>query len=180
MKIGIFPSAALLLVMLISGCGYSQKSLLPEDVKTIYVMPVKNMIDLSAETSDRDRFRVYRPGVEVEVTNSIINRFIFDGNLKIVGPENPDAVVEAKLVDYRRDPLRYEENDDIQEYRLSIVIDVSVYRARDHKVLWQDSRLTGDTTFFLSGGRAVSEDEAAQRAAEDVARRLVENTIEVW
>lgn len=174
----LLPFAAILFPL--SGCGYTQKSLLPEHIKSIYVPPVKNGIDLSAEISDKDRFRIYRPGVEVEITNAIINRFIFDGNLKVESQDRADAVVEATLTDYRRDALRYSESDDVQEYRLNIVLDVKVTDAKDHKVIWQDAHLTGDTTFFLSGPRAVSEDEAAAKAVEDVARRVVENTIEVW
>ena len=163
-----------------SGCGYTAKSLLPESIRTVSVSPVKNAIDLSSEIGDKNRFRVYRPGVEVDITNAIINRFIFDGNLKVTSLDKADAVVEAKLRDYRRDPLRYSDGDDVQEVRLSIVLDAVVYQARSHKVLWHEEGLTGDTTFFLSGPRAQSEDEAVVKAVEDVARRVVEKTIELW
>jgi hypothetical protein len=176
-----FRISAILLCLHLAGCGgYSQKSLLPEDIKTIHVAPVKNAIDLSAEISDKDAFRVYRPGLEVDLTNAIINRFIFDGNLKVGLPDRADAVVEAKLVDYRRDALRYSENDDVQEYRLNAIVEVAVYRSRDKKMIWQESNLAGDATFFLSGPRAGSEDEAVTRLVEDVARRIVEKTIEIW
>src|SRR3989338_5044008 len=149
---------SLCVVMLGTGCGYTTKSNLPEHIKTIHVEPVKNAIDLSTEVSDKERFRVYRPGVEVDITNAVINRFIFDGNLKVVKSEKADAVFEGKLVDYRRDPLRYSQADDIQEYRLSVTLDATVTSAKDHQVLWHEN-LTGDTSFFLSGPRAISEDE---------------------
>lgn len=164
----------------LTGCGYTAKSNLPEQLRTIHIQPVKNAIDLSSEISDKKRFRVYRPGVEIDITNAIINRFIFDGNLQVVSQDKANAVVEAKLMDYRRDPLRYSDADDIQEYRLSIVLDVAVTETASGKILWKNSGLTGDTTFFLSGSRAVSEDEAVIKAVEDVARRVVENTIEIW
>ncbi|HTL70747.1 MAG TPA: LPS assembly lipoprotein LptE [Candidatus Eisenbacteria bacterium] len=173
-------SAAFFAVLALAGCGYTTKSLLPENIKNIHVAPVENAIDLSAEVSHEDTFRVYRPGVEIDVTNAIINRFIFDGNLKITGPEKADAIVEAKLVDYRRDPLRYTEGDDVQEYRLNVVIDCTVVQMPGRKVLWHEPNLTGDTSFFLSGPRAVSEDEAVTKAVEDLARRVVEKTVEIW
>src|SRR5574341_1211316 len=50
--------------------------------------------------------RAHSPGIEVDITNAIINRFIFDGTLQVVSLEKADAVLEAKLVDYRRDALR--------------------------------------------------------------------------
>ena len=162
------------------GCGYTQKSLLPESIKAITVIPVKNAIDLSGEISDKNRLRVTRPGIEVDLTNAIINRFIFDGNLKVVLPEKANAAVEAKIIEYRRDAVRYTNADEVQEYRVSLVIDVAVYETKDHKILWQDPHLIGDTSFFLTGSRAVSEDQAAAKAVEDVARRVVERTIEIW
>ena len=164
---------------LVAGCGYSHKSLLPSDVRTIYVAPVKNTIDLTGEIGEKQRFRVTRPGVEVELTNAIRNRFIFDGTLKVVSTPTADTVLEAKLVDYRRDALRYSEGDDIQEYRLSVVLDVTVYRVKDRKVLWRGGT-AGDTSFFLSGAHALSEDEAVVKAVEDVAQRVVEKTVELW
>jgi len=169
-----------LFLLSLAGCGYTTRSLLPGNIKSVHVAPVQSTIDLSAEISDKDQFRVYRPGVEVDVTNAIINRFIFDGNLQVRESGSADAVVEAKLTDYRRDPLRYSKGDDVQEYRLSIYLDVTVTQASDKKVLWHDKNLVGDTSFFIAGPRAVSEDEAAQKAVEDVARRVVDKTIEVW
>ena len=163
----------------VSGCGYTAHSLLPAEVKSVYVAPVKNAIDLSGETGEKSRFRVYRPGLEVDVTNAIINRFIFDGNLKVAPPERANAVLEAKLLDYRRDPLRYNGADDVQEYRLSVKVDVVFFQMPGHKVLWHEM-LVGDTTFFLSGPRAIGEDEAAAKAVEDLALRVVEKTVELW
>ena len=170
---------AVLMLAALSGCGYTTKSNLPENLKRIHVAPVKNGVDLTSEISDKTPFRVYRPGIEVELTNAIINRFIFDGTLKVTAPEKADAVVEATLADYRRDALRYDEGDNVQEYRLSISMDVNVVQTADKKVLWHE-RVTGDTTFFLSGQRSITEDEASAKAVEDAARRVVEKTIEYW
>jgi hypothetical protein len=173
--------AAVILALLgAAGCGYTTKTLLPGNIRSVHVAPVESKIDLAAEISDKDEFRVYRPGVEVEVTNAIINRFIFDGNLQVREASVADALVEAKLTDYRRSPLRYSKGDDVQEYRLSVHLDVQMIQASDKKVLWHERNLVGDTTFFIAGPRAESEDEAAQKAVEDAARRIVDKTVEVW
>ncbi len=163
----------------LAGCGYTTKSLLPENIRRVGAAPVKNSIDLSAEISDKTPFRVYRPGLEVELTNAIINRYIFDGTLKVSSLEKADALLEASLVDYRRDALRYSEGEDVQEYRLSVTLEAVFKDRLDGKTLWS-KRITGDTTFFLAGPRAISEDQAATRAVEDASRRVVEATIEYW
>lgn len=163
----------------LSGCGYTTKSLLPENIQRVHVPPVRNSIDLSSEISEKTPFRVYRPGLEVELTNAIINRFIFDGVLKVTPDEKADARLEMSLLDYRRDALRYTEGEDVQEYRLNITVEANLVQKSGGKVLWHE-RITGDSTFFLSGPRAITEDEAAAKAVEDVARRVVERTIEYW
>ncbi len=164
-----------------SGCaGYTQKSLLSEEFKNVSISPVVNAINLSGEVTDKSPFRIYRPGTESDLTNAIVNRFIFDGNLKVSVPEKADLTVEAKLVDYRRDALRYSDSNDVQEYRLSVVLDVSVVETRTHKILWHDGSLVGESSFFLAGAHAISEDAASQKAVEDAARRLVDKTIEIW
>src|SRR3989338_3942937 len=118
-----------LLFLQLYGCGYKNRSLLPSDVKSIHVAPVKSATDLSGEIGGgKQRFKVYRPGIEVDLTNAIINRFIFDGTLKITGPETADAILEAKLTDYRRDALRRSEGEDVQEYRLSVVMEAVLDR----------------------------------------------------
>ncbi len=163
----------------VSGCGYTTKSQLPENIQRVHVSPVVNGIDLGTEITDKTPLKIYRPGMEVDLTNAIINRFIFDGNLKVTPLERSDAVLTARLVDYRRDALRYSDGDDVQEYRVSIVMDAELIERVSQKVLWKE-QITGDTTFFLAGARVASEDEAANRAVEDAARRVVERTIEYW
>ncbi len=172
-------SVFLTAILFIPGCGYTTQSLLPENIRRVCVEPVKNSINLTGEITDKTPFRVYRPGIEVEITNAIINRYIFDGTLKVAPEEKADAVLEASLVDYRRDALRYSDGEEVQEYRLNVVIDATFKEKSTGKVLWT-KRINGDSTFFLSGSRAISEDEAASRAVEDTARRVVESTIEYW
>ena len=179
MKATVRLAVLLAASLALTGCGYTTKSLLPENIRRVNIPPVKNAIDLSSEISDKTPFRATRPGLEVEITNAVINRFIFDGQLKVVSADKADATLSATLVDYRRDALRYSKSEDVQESRLSIVIDATLIQKSDNKVLWKE-RLTGDTSFFLSGPRAVSEDEAAAKAVDDLARRMVENTVEYW
>lgn len=169
----------LLVAVIFSGCGYTMKSNLPDDIKTIYIAPIKNEIDLTTEIVDKGKYKSYKAGLEVDIMNAIINRFIFDGTLKVMKRDNADAVLEAKVIEYTRDPLRYTSGDDVQEYRLNVTIQAVLYNARTRRVLWRGD-VSGDSDYFLSGPRAVSEEQALSKAVEDVARRVVEQTIEVW
>ena len=54
---------------------------------------------------------------------------------------------------------------------------------KENKLIWEESGFTGDTTFFTSfttAGIAKSEDVAINDALNDLARRIVERTVEEW
>lgn len=170
----------LLLVVFMSGCGYTTGSLLPAHLKTIYVQPFRNRIELTEELPlDQYRFRSYTPHLETDITKEVINKFVSDGNLKIVEEENADLIVKGELIDYLRQPLRYgDDNETVAEYRVSIVCSVEVKDVREDKFLWQDSRVIGDSTYSVSG--ATTESSCISSAVSDLARRIVNHTIEGW
>jgi hypothetical protein len=62
---------------------------------------------------------------------------------------------------------------------LNIVVDVRFYD-RAGNLIWQESRLTGDATYFATGTSAEVEAGALDRAMTDTARRIVERTVENW
>ncbi len=162
-----------------AGCGYTTRSVLPAQMNTIYIAPFVNKIDISTESSN-SKYRVYRPMLESDVTRVVTNKFLFDGSLKPVPRDTADASLEGELIEFRRDPLRYTPNDDVEEYRLNIVVSLRCIDNRTGALLWQDARLTGDTTYFTIGPSAISEDAAIPKALDDLARRIVERTVEQW
>ncbi|MBI3021287.1 MAG: hypothetical protein HYY59_04740, partial [Candidatus Omnitrophica bacterium] len=46
--------------------------------------------------------------------------------------------------------------------------------------LWEEEGLTGDTTYFALGSNTETEAAALDRALTDLARRIVERTVENW
>ena len=74
-----------------SGCGYTTRPGLASYLKTIYVKPLTNKIDLTQLTNDYQHFPVYRHGLESDVTTAIINRFQFTGLLRPASPTHGTA-----------------------------------------------------------------------------------------
>lgn len=163
---------------LLSGCGYTAKSLLPPDVKTIYVKTLKNEIDLAKEVTDRSPYQVYRPGTEQFITNKIINRFIYDGTLRIATQNNADLMLEGALVDYIRQALRYDDAEQVTEYRVNIVVRFKIIDLRNNKQMLSADRVISDASYLTGGKFARSEEAALKEAAEDMARRVVEKVVE--
>jgi len=152
---------------------------LSEDVKTIHVDLFKNSIDITKEVSAKDKYEVYRPNLEVDLRDAIISRIFLDGHLRVASKGNADAVLEGEITQYRRDPLRYQD-ENIREYRISLVCDVTLKGIRDSKVLLELENVTGDTTYFTTGSLQKSESQALTDAASDLARRIVNSIVENW
>ena len=168
------------LVLSISGCGYTTGSLLPDYLKTIYVEDFKNKIDVSTEPSGDKAFRIYRPGAENDITSAIIDQFIFDGNLRIVDREDADLVLSGELIDYYKQPLRYDRFDNVEEYRVIITVNMKLEDRVKNNMMWVQDGFIGYDTYRLSGAFVSSEEEAREGAIKDLAARVVEKVIEAW
>jgi hypothetical protein len=162
------------------GCGYTTRSMISTEFKTIYIPPFVNKIDFTQESDVGNKYKINRPLLETEITKAVVDKFVFDGNLKLGDTQSADLTLKGELVEFRRDPLRYTTNDDVEEYRLNMVVTISMWNNREGKLLWEEPRFTGDTTYFTTGTQAISEDAAITTAIKDLARRIVERTVEQW
>ena len=166
--------------LLAAGCGYTTRPGLAPDLKTVYVAPFKNKIDLTQLPTNDQRFPIYRHAMEVEITNAVISRFQFTGLLRPSGLSSADTRLEGELIQFRRDPLRYSASQQVEEWRLNLVVNLKFYDQRTNTLLWEETPLVGDTTYFATGGSSETEAGALVRAEDDLARRIVERAVENW
>jgi len=165
---------------LVMGCGYSTRSLITSRFKTIYVEPIKNKVDITNESANNRLFRTYHPLLDRDITNAIIDRFTFEGGLRPAHEGDSDLTLKGELIDYKRDALRYDENDEVTEYRLTLTLNLVLWDNIRDEELWSESNFSGDTTYFTTGPHAKSESDAIGAAIEDLAKRVIERTIEDW
>jgi outer membrane lipopolysaccharide assembly protein LptE/RlpB len=169
-----------LLITLLSGCGYTTRSMIASKFHTIYVAPFVNKVDITAESDAGSKYRLYRPMIETDITRYVNNRYLFDGNLRPAKEELADLVLKGEVIEFRKDPLRYLDNDAVSEYRINLVVNISLWDKQENKLIWQENSFTGDTTYFTQGSQSKSEDAAVNDALNDLARRIVERTVEEW
>ena len=160
---------------IIAGCGYSTGSLLPSKFRTIYIQPFKNKVSFAQSHSSS-----YIPLLEVKVKDAIANRFLFDGHLRIGDEHTADLILKGELVGLERQELRVTENQDVQEFRLNIIVDLILWDPVEQKEVWHEPSFAGEATYFVSGPLAKSESSAVDEALNDLARRAVERTLEDW
>lgn len=164
----------------VSGCGYTTRSLIADKYHTVYITPFKNAIDITHETT-ANNYRLYRPLLETDITTAVVRKFLIDGNLKPVdNKEDADLVLEGNLTAFRKDPLTYTGDDDVNEYRVSVTVRLKMTDTASNAVSWEEPSFTGTATYFLSGAQASSESEAINTAISDLSRRIVERTVDQW
>lgn len=163
----------------LAGCGYTTRSMISSKFKTIYITPFVNKVDITREEA-ANKYRIYRASLETDITRSVTNKFLFDGNLKPTRQELADLVLRGELVEFRKDPLRYDTNDEVTEYRVNLVVNISLFDTKENKLVWQENGFTGEGTYFTTGPQAKSEETAINDAISDLSRRIVERTVEEW
>jgi hypothetical protein len=167
-------------LLALTGCGYTTRSMISNKYATIHVAPFENKIDVTQDAYVANRYRIYRPTLESDITRAVNNKFFIDGNLRPIEEERADLILKGELVEFRRDPLRYTENDEVEEYRVNIAVNLTLYDKKENELIWQENGFTGDTTYFTTGSQAKSENTATSDALSDLARRIVEHTVEQW
>jgi len=160
--------------------GYTSGSNLPAEECSVYVDNFVNKINVTEETSDSKPYYAYLPGMEADITRRIINRFIFDGSYEIRDAKNAYFILKGQLIDFKREPLRYDADNKVLEYRLSVVVNIELYKIKGNELVWQENRFAGESTFRTMGQFAKVENLAAQDAMNDLAERVVERTVESW
>ncbi|MBI4343081.1 MAG: hypothetical protein HY599_06910 [Candidatus Omnitrophica bacterium] len=163
-----------------AGCGYTTRPGIATHLKTVYVKPFINKIDVTQLTSGHERFPIYRHQMEVDLTNEVIDRYQFTGLLRPTQAERADCRLEGELIDFHRDALRYSASQQVEEWRLNLAVRLQFYDQTTNTLLWQEDRFVGDTTYFALGANAESEARALDRAITDLARRIVERSVENW
>lgn len=145
-------------------CGYRVGSLLPKDIKTV---TVPMFINSTAE-----------PELESIVTNGIIQEFIADGTLKITEEENADTLLIGEIIDYRREPLRFNKDEVTREYRLLIAVKIIFKDLRRNEAIFENPRVEGYSTFFVGTSLPESERLAIPATVKDLAHHVVEKVVE--
>lgn len=171
---------AIFVIMQLASCGYTTRSMIADKYRTIYISPFANKIDITKETDVASKYKLYRPLLDTDITKAVVNKFLFDGNLRPVKSENADLTLKGEIIEFRKDPLRYSDDEEVEEYRVNLVVNLTMWDDKEDKLLWEENGFTGLTSYFTTGREAKSEATAINDAIDDLARRIVERAVEQW
>jgi outer membrane lipopolysaccharide assembly protein LptE/RlpB len=146
--------------------------MIPEHIKNIYVQPVINATN--------------QFGIEGSFTNYITDEFMIDGRLSVVNSsKEADAVIIVTIKRYILEPLTYDVNGVVEQYKLWVIVSASLVDKDNNVNLWTEPNLEGiqiyrDTTRRQSGdsfGDGMTEEEARQIIWTKMSRNIVRRVV---
>ncbi len=158
-----------LTLLLLNGCsGYRLGSMLPANIKSVFVRIATNS---TAE-----------PDLETEVTQAVLAQLQTDGSLRVVGEAEADSLLSIDIREFHLEPLRYDADNRVRpnEFRMVLRANIELTRASDATVLVRSAGAEGKNTFELSGDLTNSKRIALPGAAQDLARSIVSAVTEAW
>ena len=148
--------------------GYQFGGTRPKGIETVHVAAVVN--------------KTTEPAIELQVTHALRQHIQFDGRMKLVNTaENADAVIEVTLTDYRLTAIAFR-NDlrtTAEQYRLRVTGIATLTDTKTGETL-SESKTYGETTFFFKSDLTTSKRGALPRAAQELAKFMVDDLIERW
>ena len=170
---------ALLFLYLVSilGCGYTTRGFQYEG-DSIIIEPVVNKINITNETRKYSNYKSYPILIENKLTNELVNKFNNDGGLKVTSVDPQALVLTCLVVDYDKDSLSYDDDDGIEEQRLRLKVKVTLANPDGELLIVRT--VTGESTYYLEGAKAISETAAQVELIDDAARRILELVVEDW
>jgi len=165
--------------LLLGGCGYTTylvSTSLGEG--KIYVKPVVNEVRITAEDRAYSDYNVYPILLDKDLTNAIIDELQIRTPLKVVNSPDDAYTLECKIVNYKKEALRYTDSDEVNEQRLKLYVKVMVYDNEGNLI--EENEVVGEASYFFSGRLASSESEALSELVEDTARKIIDALFQDW
>lgn len=152
-----------LISSLFPGCGvYSFNPKGKSSIKTIAVEPFENK---TAQFGFTDR-----------LTEIVTDAFIKDGNLKVMPATSADAVLIGTLLAYTRAPLRFDENDQVSEYKVRLEFEVILRNPKDQSDILKDHFMQEASYDAVTE----TEEDGQQRAGEKLVEAILNRTTKSW
>lgn len=150
------------LVLALGACGYSLRGTLPEHLQTVAVPVFSN--------------RTLQPGVENVLTRAVIEAFATNGRLRVVAPEQADAILEGEVTGYEVHSIAFDPEANVRQYRVVLTMNLRFRDLVERQVLLERQGYRERADFRVSAAVSqtiASEQLALQAAAGDLARAIV-------
>jgi len=149
---------------LISGCGYTTKSLISRKINSIYIPVFEN--------------KTFRRDLEFDLTNAVKDEIMSKTKLRIARKESADTILTGKIMKVTEGMLSSNVADDIVESRVTIFVDIKLVDRRTGRTLIEEKDLNQSAEFVVKRGENIR--TASQESLARLAEIIVYHLEEKW
>jgi hypothetical protein len=151
------------LALFIAGCGiYTFNPKGKSNIRSVAVLPFENTTG-QLQLTDR-------------LTEIIVDAFIADGSLKVVSEANADVALQGVLDRYERLPHIFDENDQVQQYKVVMGFEISLSEPGSESAMWTQ-RLNQEGPY---DAETETEEDGQRRAGERLVQAIIDKTTKSW
>lgn len=153
----------LIVTLLAAGCGVY--TLNPHGKSSIKTIGMDSFENQTGEFAFADH-----------LTELITDAFIKDGTLKVVPAANADAVLVGVLTKYSRVPFKFDQSDQVSQYKIVLEFDISLRNPRDQTDIWKE-HLTPEGVYTVA---TETEEIGQTKATDQLVQSILNKTTKSW
>jgi hypothetical protein len=154
----------LVLLALITGCGYTTKSLINRNINSIYIPIFGNY--------------TFRSGLEFDLTTALKDEIMTKTKLRIAKKDNADTILTGKIVTVTEGVITSNARDNIIENQVTIFINIALMDRRTGRELMSMDGLSNKAEYIVTRGENIK--TATQECLVGLAEKIVYQLEEKW
>ena len=158
----------LAVLCLLTACSYSVFLNTYPHLKNVQISPFEN------ETSEYT--------IAQDFQEHLVNKFQNDGRLRI-STIDPDSRVEGSVLDYKNEVYGYNYENNVTEYRVTILFSVIMTDLREEKTMYENKSMMISEVYMPNSDNPEhlkTENEAIEKVFDKVFDTLIRSTLEAW
>jgi Lipopolysaccharide-assembly len=125
--------------------------------------------------------RTAQPEIENEITQEVNQGFLVDGRMELTDSDKANAILEGTIIQYLLEPLLLDVHNTPQQYKMRIILRLSLKDTKAGQSLWSEDAFEESTTYYVANNLSITpEDEqtARRRLVKQLSQRIVSKVIE--
>lgn len=158
-------------LLFLAGCGYHAGSTMHPQVRSIAIAPVVN--------------DTLEPNVSAELRNSLSERIMVDGSLKVKSIKEADCIIYCRVTEAKTTATQDDSRDNQQNYRpaewnVEITVEFSVIIPGNKTPLVSTRKVTGSALYQVLADYDITRRSGIHGACWAVAGQVIQYTTEAW
>jgi hypothetical protein len=152
------------LFALISGCGYTTKSLISRKINSIYIPIFEN--------------DTFRRGLEFDLTSALKDEIMSNTKLRILQKDSADTILTGRIIKVTEGMISSNVEDNIVESRVTISVYIKLVDRRTGRTLVEEENLKQSAEFIVKRGENIN--TASKESLVLLAKEIIFHLEEKW